>query len=81
MDQEALSPEKTVPASIHCKRSRAIKAMELSSNLMGNGDTMQKYTDAENKINLIDLDLKGLKSSTQAEDLKKISGVKHVISA
>jgi len=59
-DQEALSPEKTAPATIHGKRSRAIKAMELSSNLMGNGDTMQKYTDAENKINLIDLDLKGL---------------------
>jgi hypothetical protein len=30
---------------------------------------------------IVDLDVKGLPASTHADDLKKISGAKHIISA
>lgn len=60
-------------------KSQAIKVKELSSNILGGADTSTKYVNEATTV--VDLDLKGLPSTTQAEDLKKISGVKHVISA
>jgi hypothetical protein len=59
----------------------AVKMRELASDIHGTGDTISKYAQANNKSTVVDLDLKGLSEKTQADDLKKIAAVKHVISA
>lgn len=51
---------------------------ELSSNLLGN-DTASKYTNKETFV--VDLDLKDLPPSATVDDIKKISGARHIISA
>lgn len=59
----------------------ATKMRDLSSDILGTGDSIAKYQQANAKSTVVDLDLKGLGENTQAEDLKKIAAVKHVISA
>jgi len=53
---------------------------DLSSDILGTGNTLQKFNEAT-ETQVVDLDVKGLPSHAQSEDIKKISGVKHVISA
>jgi hypothetical protein len=53
---------------------------DLSSDIHGTGDTLNKYQQANAQSTVVDLDLKGLGENTQVEDLKKIASVKHVIS-
>lgn len=60
-------------------KSQAIKVREMASNILG-GDSSNKFSQNQ-ETTVVDLDLKGLPESTQVEDLKKISGAKHVISA
>ncbi len=48
---------------------------------MGTGNTIQHYQNADKPTVVVDLDLKGLHENTQSDDLKKISGAKHIISA
>lgn len=60
----------------------ATKIRDLSSDILGTGDSLQKHVDADNSKNLVvELDLKGLPAGAQAEDLKKLANVKHVITA
>lgn len=54
---------------------------DLSSDFMGGGDSMNKYSYANVQTTIVDLDVRGLPESTQPEDLKKIAGVKHVITS
>jgi hypothetical protein len=55
---------------------------DLSSDILGIGESMQKHFDADpTKNTIIDLDLKGLPPTVQESDLKKLAGVKHVINA
>lgn len=55
---------------------------DLSSDIMGTGSAIQVYSKAADlKPLVVDLDVKGLSANTKAEDLKHISGAKHVISA
>lgn len=76
-----VTPEKAA-LTVNCKPSMATKIRDLSSDILGTGDSMQKHFDADHTKNqVVDLDIKGLPGSTQAEDLKRISGVKHVISS
>lgn len=59
----------------------ATKMRDLSSDIHGIGESMQKHYDADvSKTQVIDLDVKGLPGHAQADDLKRIAGVKHVIS-
>mmetsp|Transcript_5178 Transcript_5178/g.3870 ORF Transcript_5178/g.3870 Transcript_5178/m.3870 type:complete len:142 (+) Transcript_5178:197-622(+) len=75
------SPEKP-RMNIQAKQSRATKLRDLSSNVLGNNDDIQKHFEADNSKNVIvDWDLKDLPSTTDAEKLKKIANVKHVITA
>ena len=48
--------------------------------MLGN-DTASKYSLGQKQTYVVDLDLKDLPPTTQVQDLKKISGAKHVISA
>lgn len=58
----------------------ATKMRDLSSDILGTGESMQKHYDADvAKTQVVDLDIKGLPESAQADDLKRIAGVKHVI--
>lgn len=60
----------------------ATKIRDLSSDILGTGESLQKHIDADNgKNQVIDLDLKGLPASAHADDLKKLANVKHVINA
>lgn len=52
---------------------------DLSSDILGTGDTISKYQQAQAQSTIVDFDLKGLPEATQPEDLKKIAAVKHVI--
>lgn len=54
---------------------------DLSSDVLGTGNTIQHYHNAEKQTVVVDLDVKGLPENVKADDLKKISGAKHVISA
>jgi hypothetical protein len=63
------------------KHSRATKIRDLSSDILGTGNAIQAYSKADNQTVVVDLDVNGLGTSTKPEDLKKISGAKHVISA
>ena len=55
---------------------------DLSSDIYGTGESIQKHFDADpSKNTIIDLDLKGLPPTVQESDLKKYAGVKHVIAA
>jgi len=67
----------TVPG----KPARATKIRDLSSDVLGTGNTIQHYAKADNPTYVADLDIKGLTEATHPEDLKKISGAKHIISA
>jgi len=53
----------------------------LSSDILGLGNTLNKYKDANKQSVVVDYNLKGLPETIKEEDLKKIAGVKHVISA
>ena len=58
------------------------KMRDLSSDILGTGESMQKHFEADNSKNqVIDLDIKGLPPTIQELDIKKIAGVKHVIGA
>lgn len=47
--------------NLNCKRSMATKIRDLSSDILGTGESIQKHIDADNTKNqVIDLDLKGL---------------------
>ena len=70
-------PVVTVPG----KPARATKIRDLSSDVLGTGNTIQHYAKADNPTYVADLDIKGLTEATHPEDLKKISGAKHIISA
>jgi len=59
----------------------ATKIKDLSSDVLGTGNTIQHYNAADRQTMVVDLDVRGLPPTAQSEDLKKISGAKHVISA
>lgn len=63
------------------QHSRATKIRDLSSDILGTGNAISAYSMADKQTVIVDLDVKGLGENTRPEDLKKISGVKHVISA
>jgi len=66
-------------AVIACKTpSRATKIKDLSSNLLGQ-DAYSKYGNVRENATVIDLVVSGLSSSTQAGDLRRIAGARHVV--
>lgn len=68
------------PITIQGKTSRATKVKDLSSDILGTGNTLSKYNEIK-QTTVVDLDVAGLPEHAQPDDLKKISGVKHVINA
>ncbi len=67
---------------MNCKASKATKIRDLSSDILGTGESLQKHFDADlSKTQIVDLDLKGLPQNAHEEELKRIAGVKHIISA
>lgn len=55
---------------------------DLSSDILGTGDALVKHHDADHtKTTVVDLDLKGLPGNANADEIKKLAAVKHVISA
>jgi hypothetical protein len=74
-------PENSYNVTIPGTNSMATKLKDLSSDVLGTGNTIKHYQNANKETILVDLDLKGLPAATQADDLKKISGAKHIISA
>ncbi|CDW87720.1 UNKNOWN [Stylonychia lemnae] len=73
--------DNSISVTIPGKHSMATKLKDLSSDVLGTGNTINHYNAADRETVLVDLDVKGLPAHTQADDLKKISGAKHVISA
>lgn len=66
---------------IACKTpSRATKIKDLSSNLMGQ-DVNSRYVNVRDNAPVIELVVSGLPSSTEAGDLRRIAGVKHIVDA
>lgn len=54
---------------------------DLSSNILGTGNTIQHYQNVDKPTVVVDFDVKGLPENIKSDDLKKISGAKHIISA
>lgn len=69
-----------VAVTIPGKRTMATKQRELSSDVLGTGNTINRFNDVKQSI-VVDLDLKDLPQNINEEDLKKVSGAKHVIVA
>ena len=61
--------------TLNCKSSRATKIRDLSSDILGTGNTLNKFNQ-ETKGDIIDLDLKALPPTTDQDELKKIANVK-----
>lgn len=60
----------------------ATKIRDLSSDIHGIGDSLQKHIDADpSKNTIVDLDVKGLPRTAHEDDLKRLANVKHVITA
>lgn len=76
---EAPEIEKQIPLNLYGSPSKAMKAKELTSSLQNFKD----YTPvlASRESNLVELNLKGLATDTTDEDLKKICGSVHIVSA
>jgi len=53
---------------------------DLSSDILGTGNNLSRYNEIK-QTTIVDLDVAGLPEHAQPDDLKKISGVKHVINA
>lgn len=54
---------------------------EMSSNILEDGgNTLSRYNEVAKSV-IVDFDLRDLPASIKEEDLKKVSGAKHVISA
>jgi hypothetical protein len=83
--ESALSPKKSAaPLNLNVKQSTALKFRDLSSDIMGIGElgAASKYAQSNPQdTKIVDLAVKGLSDNVQADDLKKISGAKHVISS
>lgn len=80
--QQEPEPVEKVEFNNISKKTTAIKVKELCSDVLGTGSAAAKYANMDNKETVVvDLDLKNLKETTDKEEIKKISGVKHVISA
>lgn len=68
--------------SIICKTpSKATKIKDLSSNLLGQECAYTKYSTVAHDNNVVELVVTGLPSQTQAADLKRVAGVKHIVEA
>lgn len=66
--------------------SKAVKAKDLASNLLGHIDCpISKYSSVKNakeaNSQVVEMIIHGLPQSAQSEDLKRISGIKHIIEA
>ena len=53
---------------------------DLSSDILGTGNSLSKFNEIK-KTTIVDLDIGGLPEHVQPDDLKKLSGVKHIINA
>jgi hypothetical protein len=62
------------------KTALATKHRDLSSDILGTGNTFLKYQGQDVGSTLIDFDLKALPPNIKEDEIKKIAGVKHVIS-
>lgn len=62
------------------KTSRAIKTRDLSSDILGVGNSLLKFQSQETNGAIVDLDLKQIPANIKEEDVKNIASVKHVIS-
>ncbi len=71
------TPDKT--GEMVKKQSRAAKVRDLSSDLLGTGETTAKYLDKSHKNEVYDLDLKGLPANADKISVKTALGIKHVI--
>lgn len=73
-------------SAIVCKSPcKATKIKDLASNLLNQDCPFTKYTSVKDAAvanqQVVDLVISGLPSEAQPEDLKKISGAKHVVEA
>ena len=57
----------------------AIKIKDLSSDILCTGNTLQNFNQAQHS-QVVDLDINDLPPNIHEDDLKKLSGAKHVIS-
>lgn len=58
----------------------AVKVKDLSSDILGTGNSLSKFNQVK-PATIVDLDVGGLPEHIHSDDLKKLSGVKHVINA
>lgn len=71
-----------VKANIEGRATKAVKQAMLASNCFATGvSTLEHYVKEESKPQIVDLVISNLPPTTKAEELKKFSGVKHVINS
>lgn len=57
-------PDNSLAVTIPGQHSTATKIRDLSSDVLGTGNAIQHYQNADREAVIVDLDLKGLPSST-----------------